>query len=1026
MSRVKRSLQLLLLTTGLLIPIACSPGSEEPQSLREAIANLRKEGRYLQALEKAEILFAMIKEDPARKPFEVTDAGRLVETLRAVSTLSPSARLDFANADLLSERIDDKWFNAEYYNGAHLAEKQMKLLETSVGDRHPLYAKAMLQLARFLHKQGAMVEAESLFSETMEIQQEVAGETHPAYNDCRRDYARLLIDQDRFDEAHSILTDVLEVETRIYGENHIRVARDLNVFSAVLIYQGHYGKASPLLYRALAIARGLSESHPSDTAAILQDLAWALLKQGNLADAESYALEAVSIWEKTHGENHPDLADGLTLLGLAFHFQRRFDEAEPLYRRALSIRRRCFRSPHEKITSGLNNLAAALTDLERYGEAEDILRETIRMSRELHEENHSKLAIAIVNLANNLCAQEKYDDAVIACEEAIPRLQSAFGRHHPRLAHALQTLGSLKMEQGHLAAAESLLRRACHVFEEARLRAGTGMTRATFQRSPTFGLAFSLLKQDKRREAWMMTERGQGRALRELLMETRERRLSPLEKKREDSLKIRLAFLESRSDSLRKLTSAADEVKPALEMTERDLLEAESEWRKFRQLMTDKYPLSEGHGFSFERIQAALGEDTALVGWICAGGKEMWAYVIRRSRDVEWIRVASEQCLDAGTDISAAQALSKSVADAGASLLRAHWTRDLESRAHQLWSELMENLGSALGDVTELVLISQERLFGVPLEICIDDGGEFLCSRYAITYAPSASIYAWLRESSTHKQQRPSTALFVGDPPFNKEHLDDAQGPESNHRDSPTAPMLASGTLRSALDGDIDALSLLPRLSWSRAEVADLSALFSDPVVLVGTDATEDSLWSMSRSGDLGRFDVLHFATHALIDDQRSSNSALVLSQVDLTDSASAFPKSERFQDGLIRVREILPQWKLDADLVTLSACETGLGRRVWQEGYTGLSNAFLQVGARNLLVSLWNVEDKATYLIMNRFYRNYMGDPDSEADSGPVKMSEALRLAKEWLRGYIAPDGTRPYEHPFYWAGFILIGAGS
>ena len=136
----------------------------------------------------------------------------------------------------------------------------------------------------------------------------------------------------------------------------------------------------------------------------------------------------------------------------------------------------------------------------------------------------------------------------------------------------------------------------------------------------------------------------------------------------------------------------------------------------------------------------------------------------------------------------------------------------------------------------------------------------------------------------------------------------------------------------------------------------------------------------------------------------------------------------------------------LDAELVTLSACQTGLGKYSGGEGYLGFSQALFLAGARSLVLSLWEVDDTATSLLMTRFYENLVGDGAVK----PMPKAEALAEAKRWLRGLgpeevsqltkdlptrgtrgrVAPrqqagavQAARTYEHPYYWSGFVLIG---
>jgi CHAT domain-containing protein len=155
--------------------------------------------------------------------------------------------------------------------------------------------------------------------------------------------------------------------------------------------------------------------------------------------------------------------------------------------------------------------------------------------------------------------------------------------------------------------------------------------------------------------------------------------------------------------------------------------------------------------------------------------------------------------------------------------------------------------------------------------------------------------------------------------------------------------------------------------------------------------------------------------------------------------------------DGRLKAADVLRDWKLDADLVTLSACETALGKYSGGEGYLGFSQALFVAGARSVLLSNWKVDDRATALLMRRFYENLLGH-----DGRSMSKADALAEAKRWLRNLSVedveklmadlpkgfPDGTRgvrreistardaktprPFQHPYYWSSFVLIGDAS
>jgi CHAT domain-containing protein len=289
----------------------------------------------------------------------------------------------------------------------------------------------------------------------------------------------------------------------------------------------------------------------------------------------------------------------------------------------------------------------------------------------------------------------------------------------------------------------------------------------------------------------------------------------------------------------------------------------------------------------------------------------------------------------------------------------------------------------------------------------------------------------------------------LGDPPFSPEQRESPGSCEesivlaSSYRGAPSpfqergvgvaiAANSADGLAKSALAGSAEALADLKSLPCARREAESVGALFGKgATVLVGQGASEQALARMAETGELQDYRVLHFATHALVDDERPERSALILSQVGLPDKLTAAFAGTRIYDGCVSAEEVVGEWKLDADLVTLSACETGLGRRIAGEGYIGLAHAFLQAGARSLLVSLWNVEDRSTSLLMQRFYENWLGRSGDAKEAPGEHMptsrattrAEALQEAKRWLRDYTAEGGGHPYADPVYWAGFILIG---
>jgi CHAT domain-containing protein len=190
-------------------------------------------------------------------------------------------------------------------------------------------------------------------------------------------------------------------------------------------------------------------------------------------------------------------------------------------------------------------------------------------------------------------------------------------------------------------------------------------------------------------------------------------------------------------------------------------------------------------------------------------------------------------------------------------------------------------------------------------------------------------------------------------------------------------------------------------LPGTRYEVEALARLFQSDNrlsrILLGADASEQELDRLAASGELGRFGFIHLATHGVIDEDVPSRSAVILTQTGLPDPLEQVLQKKPVFDGRLLVREIQHGWDLKAELVTLSACETALGREAGGEGFLGFTQALLMSGTRSVCLSLWKVDDTATSLLIQRFYANLLGR--RAGLSGPMPKAEALREAKTWLR---------------------------
>jgi CHAT domain-containing protein/tetratricopeptide (TPR) repeat protein len=314
-----------------------------------------------------------------------------------------------------------------------------------------------------------------------------------------------------------------------------------------------------------------------------------------------------------------------------------------------------------------------------------------------------------------------------------------------------------------------------------------------------------------------------------------------------------------------------------------------------------------------------------------------------------------------------------------------------------------------------LLLVAQGALQYVPFAaLPAPQKGQPLIVRHELVSVPSASLLPLLRREGMNRRAAPKTIAVFADPVFtigderirnspvrnvSKAVVLDGAAPKQESIVAPFSDSLLRTleALQPEQEGANTAVRI-SRLSGTRWEAEKIGALVPASQKLIALDfqASRD----LATSGTLSQYRILHFASHALINTIHPDLSGIVLSLVD---------REGRAQDGFLRANEIY-NLQLAADLVVLSACQTGLGKDVKGEGLTGLMQSFMYAGAPRVVVSLWSLQDKATAELMARFYQRLL----SKKKLAPAA---ALRAAQ------VEMWQMRRWPSPYFWAGFVLQG---
>ncbi len=326
--------------------------------------------------------------------------------------------------------------------------------------------------------------------------------------------------------------------------------------------------------------------------------------------------------------------------------------------------------------------------------------------------------------------------------------------------------------------------------------------------------------------------------------------------------------------------------------------------------------------------------------------------------------------------------------------------RDLPEAGRKLAGLLLEPVRHAL-EGRRLLVVADASLGRVPFALLPPSAADHRAARRAsalreVQYLPSAAALAYWRLRASPIPAAKKTLLVFADPVFDKHDprlaartVVPAEGIESDWRFESTRAMERAGLVA---DGGI------PRLVYTAAEARALVALVppGQSRVALGFDASR----AAALGDELASYRFVHFATHAFVDETSPDLSSVVLSLVD---------REGREVDGFLRAEDA-SRMHLHAELVTLSGCSTGLGKDVRGEGTLGLARAFLSAGARRVLVSLWDVDDRATAALMSQLYRGMLGPKRLSPGAALREAQAAVRADARW-------------SAPYYWAGFVLIG---
>ncbi len=824
--------------------------------------------------------------------------------------------------------------------------------------------KGMLKKGVELENANRNYPALSVYQEALQRSEKVLGPEHPLTAACMARLAKVYALLGFFDQALPLAQKSLKIREKALGPETPQTAHSLLVLGSLYGQMGAHEKALHLLQQGLRISDKAAGADAPMTAAALNNLALLYAQMGSLDQALPLAQRAVQIREQVFGPDNLWTGVSLKTLGFLYLAKKNYGQAESCFRRA-------------KQHQGEQGLVELYLATGRYQEALDLLPRLTPwawMAPQYQAQFYTQKGLALKGAGQG-------QEALAAFSEAIRRIEELRGR----------TLGERAsfFEGGRLGGYFRAYQGMVGLLAEMAQKGGPVPADLRTYGADTGAIAFYFAESIKARSLLEAVAAGAERGSEALPPD-----LAVKEKRLQEQIRTleaqRLDRYQEHGGKGQKEQSVLEfERKRAALQKELDGLVAELRRRAPRYAALN-YPLP----YKAQELPLKPGE--VLLEY-ALGEKESYLFRVEPGGKTQVFRLALGQ-----------EALEKRLGGMLAPFRQSTLRREDLNRfsindAASLYKEILAPALAGINPGTRLIIVPDGALGAFPFEALVVQAGPdwgkcaLVVDRWPVTYSQSAAILALNRHLGLAQAKQPLFAL--GDPIFDKgsgRYLAYKAGKEKAGEIKHAGPEKA---LTMAATGRGWGRLEFPPLPETRRTVLELAALFQEkpqpPQVLLDVNATETKL----RQTPLGQYRYLFFGTHGFLADKLAGvqEPTLVLTQVE----------NKAPDNGFLTFNKVL-RLKLDADLVTLAACMTGVGQVMQGEGVLNFARAFQQAGARSVMVTLWNIPVDESLKFYHEFYQ--------ALKAGKPKI-EALKTARQAVR---AKEG-----HPYFWSGIILHGEG-
>lgn len=899
--------------------------------------------------------------------------------------------------------------------------------EQLLGPDHLDALRTRQELAITLYGLGELATSRQLLVETVAARSRIQGVEHPDTLTARSNLAVTLYVLGEIVDARRVLEDLAVSQERLWGPDHLDTLETRNNLGALLYEQSDLERARTLWEDVIAgYERSLGPLHPLSIPSRV-NLGITLLRQGEPGSVIRPVFEAALLAQtQTLGENHPESLKTRHSLAVTYVLEGDLDSGRSILEKILEVSSESLGWEHPTTLEFASGLSTVLRDLGEPAAAAKLVERVLKSRERILGPNHPDTAGSLFILAS---LQVKLGDTTSA--EALLQRTLAINRlvapnsfdeadSLAQLGRLYQDTGRLELATAHYSRAFEAVEQQTQGFHRKDLQDASRRSYAEIYRR-AIDVAVEL---ERPSEALAILERSRARRFLDLLRE-RDLVFSDVPKEL-DAIRRNLAVLYDRGFG--QLGSIREADHPQAFRDQLDRLrqlrrESEENYAAIRRAAPRVASLNSPRTLTTSQARDALDPGTAWLSYSVADTSTLIFLVTRdgvtESARLTWSRQILEERIELLHQLLPSAIPGTAVGD--------YDFERLQMLLRQLYGALIAPFGPQLNLAQRLLISPDGPLYRLPFAALlqpvpaeIDAASERTeRERYLIEGKPihtvhSATVYGELLSRRRKAGPSPTRLVAFGDPVYpERKRLDLGPSRADASRSEPNKAELVGLPPRGKAIGDRRSYFDWTPLPQSRREVESLADLYPDAQIFLGKEATEEQAKAIGRAAWDAAPRILHFATHGFLDDRLPMSSFLALSIPEIA--------SEKGDNGLLQVWEIFEGLRLEADLVVLSACRSGLNPGSEGDGLIGLSRAFQYAGARSVAASLWNVADEATAELMVRFHRHLQNGQSHD---------EALRRAQmELLRGPAAANqnGGQPTSSnlsaPFFWAAFQIIG---